>query len=272
MLVLLLAFLAAIPLPAKPARYVTDNASVLDDARAAALNEKLAGFERGTSDQLLVYVDRDLPAGTTIEEMGSQAIHQWGVGQKGKDNGVILFLFTGPHKMRIEVGYGLEATLTDAEARRITSTVMKPLLQQNDTAGAIEAGANAIMAAIRSAQFRGTGRTVAETERAAAPSGNDDEYGGLVVFVVIAVLIGLAILAVIISSRPGRTTDDVPSSWTPSPRVRSWSSAAASSTESSSFSSSGSDSSSSGSDSSSSSSDFSGGGGDSGGGGASDSW
>src|ERR1700694_779276 len=126
MLAFLLALVTALPIPPKPANYVTDNAHVLDAARAAALNEKLAQFERDTSNQILVYVDSKLPPGSTIEQMGSEAMHQWGVGQKGKDNGAVLFLFADDRKMRIEVGYGLEAALTDAKSREITSTIIKP--------------------------------------------------------------------------------------------------------------------------------------------------
>src|SRR5262249_49016176 len=141
----ILLFLVAFALPPKPSRYVTDNAGVLGDARANALNHKLAQFERDTSDQVLVYVDRDLPPDTTIQEMGAEAIRKGGGGKKGRDNGAILFVFTGPKKMRIEVGYGLESTLTDAKSKRIPSTVMKPLMQRGDTAGGIEAGADAML-------------------------------------------------------------------------------------------------------------------------------
>src|SRR5689334_1446175 len=84
---------AAIPLPATPTRYVTDAAGVLDDEREHALNERLARVDRETTNQLLVYVDRRVPEGTTIEEMGAEAIHTWAPGQKKTDNGAILFLF-----------------------------------------------------------------------------------------------------------------------------------------------------------------------------------
>ena len=125
-----LLLIAAIALPPKPDHYVTDRAGVLPNA--AALNEKLATFERQTSDQILVYVDQRLPADTTIEEMGSEAMRQWGVGQKGKDNGAILFVFVADRKMRIEVGYGLEGSLTDAKSKWITSTVIKPAFQKGN--------------------------------------------------------------------------------------------------------------------------------------------
>ncbi len=123
----------SVPLPPKPVRYVTDHAGVLPPGQVEKLDAKLADFERATSDQVLVYIDRNLPEGTTLEEMSSEAIRRWGVGQKGKDNGAILFLFTDVRKMRLEVGYGLEASLTDARCRRITSEVIKPLLLEHNS-------------------------------------------------------------------------------------------------------------------------------------------
>src|SRR5258708_8115492 len=163
MLAFLLALVSAIALPPKPAKYVTDNAHVLDGARASALNEKLAQFERDTSNQILVYIDRRLPPDTTIEQLGSEAIHQWGVGKKGKDNGAVLFLFVDDRKMRIEAGYGLEPVLTDAKSRQITSTIIKPLLKAGDYNGAAEQGAGAMLAVARGGELKGTGQTVPET-------------------------------------------------------------------------------------------------------------
>src|SRR5881227_2318504 len=153
----LLALLAAIALPPKPDHYVTDRAGVL--VNAEALNEKLANFERQTSDQVLVYVDQHLPPDTSIEEMGSEAMRRWGVGQKGKDNGAILFVFVADRKMRIEVGYGLEGSLTDAKSKWITSTVIKPEFQRGHFARGIENGVDAILATVRGEAYSGNGRT-----------------------------------------------------------------------------------------------------------------
>ncbi len=245
-----LLFLAAFALPPKPAHYVTDNAGILGDARVSALNEKLAQFERATSNQVLVYVDRDLPPDTTIEEMGAEAIRKWGVGQKGKDNGAILFVFTGPKKMRIEVGYGLESTLTDAKSKRITNEVMKPLMKGGDLAGGIEAGAGAMLDVIRGSEFTGTGKTQAQNGAALRKI-----PCGLVMG--LGVLLFVLVITIIQRRRGGGGGRSYGSggSWTtPSSSSDSWTS------------------SSSDSSSSSSGSDFSGGGGDGGGGGASDSW
>lgn len=157
----LLLLLAAVSLPPKPAHYVTDRAGVVKNADA--LNEKLANFERQTSDQILVYTDQHLPADTTIEEMGAEAMRKWGVGQKGKDNGAILFVFIRDRKMRIEVGYGLEGSLTDAKAKWITSTLIKPEFQQGDFDRGINNGVDAMLATVRGEPYRGTGRTVAQS-------------------------------------------------------------------------------------------------------------
>jgi uncharacterized protein len=160
---------AAAPLPPRPTKYATDKANAFDAKRLGALNEKLAAFERETSNQVLVYVDRRLPAGTTLEEMGNGAMRAWGVGQAGKSNGVVLFVFVDDRKMRIEVGYGLEGALPDAAAHRITDGVIKPFFKKGDYAGGVEAGAEAILAAVRTEANKGTGVTANEKARGVKP-------------------------------------------------------------------------------------------------------
>jgi uncharacterized protein len=254
--------------PPKPATYVTDNAGVLDSSRAKALNEKLAQYERETSNQVLVYVDRKLPSDTTIEQFANDAFHQWQVGQKGKDNGAALFLFTDDRKMRIEVGYGLEAVLTDAKAKDITSTIIKPRLKASDYNGAIEQGVDAILAAARVEGNKGPGQTVQETKRSRTPvEPASHSNAGLVSCIFFFFLggSGIVVLAIILLRRRSQFVSRTAGTYGSMPATSSDSMSDASSSWSSS------DSSSSDS-SSSSSSGFDGGGGDSGGGGASDSW
>ena len=246
----LLLLLVATALPAKPDRYVTDHAGVIKNVDA--LNEKLANFERQTSDQIIIYTDQHLPADTTIEEMGAEAIKKWGVGQKGKDNGAILFVFVGDRKMRIEVGYGLEGSLTDAKAKEITSTVIKPEFQRGDFSAGINNGVDAMLATVRGEAYHGTGRTVAQG-RPPVPVHTLPFWICPTAFFLFAGFIGYLIFASIkarIRGKPWGGVDPIT------------------------FSSSGTSSSSSYSSSSSSDSgsSFDGGGGSGGGGGASDSW
>lgn len=272
MFAFLFALVSAIAIPSKPATYVTDNAHVLDAARASALNEKLAQFERDTSNQILVYIDRKLPPGSTIEQLGSEAMHQWGVGQKGKDNGAVLFLFIDDRKMRIEVGYGLESALTDAKSRQITSTILKPRLKAGDYNGAAEQGAEAMLAVVRGENLKGTGRTVRETRHPySGPVQAQQQPAGLGIagcFALGMLLFGLPLLIVILVLRK-RGPRSAISSDTSVPYTPPYTPPVSDSSSSSSWSSfSSSDSSS----SSSSGSGFDGGGGDAGGGGSSDSW
>lgn len=266
---------ASTPLPTAPTRYVTDAANVIPDERENALNEKLAQFERDTTNQVIVYVDRRVPAGTTLEEMGAEAIKTWAVGQAKKDNGAILFLFIDDRKSRIEVGYGLEGVLTDARSKWIL-VGMRDALRAGDYATAVEAGANRILETIQPPAAppppppqRVVGRHIAR------PSANND-----LIFILggfLAVLFILAVFIALVASLLRREDDwksgdgtiprpihPPPSNW-PTSTPTDFSSSSSSSSPSS-FSSGSS------SSSSSSSSSFSGGGGSGGGGGASDSW
>ncbi|HEY6148487.1 MAG TPA: TPM domain-containing protein, partial [Thermoanaerobaculia bacterium] len=149
------------PVPPKPARYVTDNAGVLDRARAEQLNSRLEQFERETGNQMLVWIDRHLPETTTIEEFTVNAMKAWGVGQAKINNGLLFAAFIDDRKMRIEVGYGLEGAIPDAIASRIREDVITPAFKAGDYTGGVEAGMDALMAAARG-EYKGTGTTVDE--------------------------------------------------------------------------------------------------------------
>jgi uncharacterized protein len=151
-------------LPEKPARFVTDRADVLGQGVAESLNEKLVQFERGTSSQILVWTDRRVPEGFTLEDFTVRAAEKWGVGQKKTDNGAVLFVFTEDRKVRIEVGYGLEGAIPDVTANRIIQNEILPRFRAGDYSGGIEAGTAALMAAARG-EYKGTGRTRGEAAR-----------------------------------------------------------------------------------------------------------
>jgi uncharacterized protein len=150
-------------LPPKPTRYVTDRSGVLG-GRAEALNARLEDFEKETSNQILVWMDRRIPENFTLEEFTVAAARKWGAGQAGKNNGAVLFVFVEDRKMRIEVGYGLEGVLPDALAHRIQEEEILPRFRSGDYAGGIEAGVAAMIAATKG-EYRGTGSTVASRSR-----------------------------------------------------------------------------------------------------------
>src|SRR6201994_54432 len=159
----------ATDVPAKPAHYFNDYASLVDSQTAQQLEQKLQDFERQTSNQILVVIYPSLPEDASIEDFTQDAFRSWKPGQAGRNNGAILFVFVKDRKMRIQTGYGLEGALPDAICKRIISDEMAPRFRTGDFAGGLTAAVNAMIAATRG-EYKGTGQTVAEA-RARARQG-----------------------------------------------------------------------------------------------------
>jgi uncharacterized protein len=138
---------AALPLPPPPDRRVNDYAGALAPAERARLERKLAERERGSANQVVVAVFRSLQ-GENLEDYSIRLAQSWRIGRRGLDNGVIFLVFLEDRKMRIEVGYGLEAALTDAVAASILREVVAPRFRAGRLADGIEAGIDAIGQAI----------------------------------------------------------------------------------------------------------------------------
>jgi uncharacterized protein len=115
---------------------VVDDASILNAETRAALTNKLAALEAKTTDQLVVVTLKSLQ-GTSIEDYGYQLGRRWQIGQKDKNNGVLLIVVPSERKVRIDVGYGLEGTLTDAVSRLIIENSIVPRFRANDYSGGI---------------------------------------------------------------------------------------------------------------------------------------
>jgi uncharacterized protein len=127
---------------------VVDTVNVISDGDEAALTAKLAALEAQSGRQLVVATIPTLDDGKgrtyAIEDYGYRLARNWGIGEKGANNGVILLIVPGDRKMRIEVGYGLEAILTDALSSVIISTQIAPQFKAGNFAGGINAGVDAI--------------------------------------------------------------------------------------------------------------------------------
>jgi len=123
----------------KPTGYVNDFAHVLDPASAQNLEAYAANLERVTGAQMaIVLVDtlEDEP----IEDVANRLFREWGIGKKGKDEGVLFLLAIRDHKQRIEVGYGLEPVLPDGFVGGVMRGI-RPILRQGNYGGALLAAA-----------------------------------------------------------------------------------------------------------------------------------
>ncbi len=148
-------------LPSKPAGYFNDYAGIVDRATVSRLNEKLAQFERETSTQIVVAIYRTMQSESSVDDYTQRVAKTWGVGQQGRNNGAVLFVFVENRQMFIQTGYGLEGALPDATCFDITHNIIAPLFKKGDYAGGLKAGVTAMMQAVRG-EYKGTGRTKAE--------------------------------------------------------------------------------------------------------------
>ena len=111
------------------------------------LNARLAAYEQATGHQIIVYI-APTTGDAPIEDWAVRAFAKWKVGRKGLDDGLALFIMSQDRKMRIEVGYGLEAVVPDAIASRIINEVMAPRLQAGHPDEAVTAAVDSLTGVI----------------------------------------------------------------------------------------------------------------------------
>jgi uncharacterized protein len=179
-----LAQTAQLPFPALTGR-VVDAANILKPDERAALEQKLKAHEDKTTDQVVVATVPSL-SGTSVEDYANRLFRAWQLGQKQKNNGVLLMVAPNERKVRIEAGYGLEGALTDALSKVIVATAIAPKFKQNDYAGGLNAGVDAILSIL-------TGDAEEWQRRAKV---REDESHGIEPIIVIIVFVILFFLLV----------------------------------------------------------------------------
>jgi uncharacterized protein len=152
-------------IPPAPTHFFNDYAHVVSSTNAALLDATLENYERESSDQIVVAIFPKMQSDAPVKDYTTRVFNSWGVGQKGKDNGVIVFVFVQDHRMYINVGKGLEKSLPDATCKQIIDTKIVPRFKQKDYDGGLSAGAAAIIAATKGA-YQGNGNTAAELQNA----------------------------------------------------------------------------------------------------------
>lgn len=137
--------------------YVNDYAGMLSPTAEQTLEQELRDFEQTDSTQVVILTVPSLE-GKAIEEFSMTVAETWGIGRRGKDNGIILLMAMDERKIRIEVGRGLEGPLTDLLSGRIIDLIIKPRFKQGDFDGGVAAGVAAIIDATRG-EFKADGGT-----------------------------------------------------------------------------------------------------------------
>jgi uncharacterized protein len=130
---------------------VVDNAEILGTATKQRLASQLKTFEDQTAIQVVVLTVPSLE-GESVESYAEQVFNTWKLGKKDKDNGVLVLVAPNERRMRIEVGYGLEGSLTDVAASRIIRNVMTPRFKEGNYNAGVEAGVKAIVGLVDGAE------------------------------------------------------------------------------------------------------------------------
>lgn len=171
---------------------VNDYAQILSPETFSALTERLKAHEERTGDQIVALTIPTID-GESIEDFATRVFDDWKLGQKEKDNGILILVVPNDRKMRIEVGYGLEGTLTDGTAGQIIRTIMTPKFRAGDYNGGIMDGSLAVIKVLESG-------TLPEPV-AAGSSGSGDsnifEFNGPDLPILPRILIGVFIFSII---------------------------------------------------------------------------
>ena len=137
---------ATIPERPQPARLVNDLANIMQPAEQQQLERKLRAYMDSTSTQVVV-VTIPTNDGNAMIDISLGILRNWGVGQKGKDNGIVILVAMAEKKVRIETGYGMEGALNDAKVGRIISQVIMPAFKQGLFYEGLDGGTNSVMKA-----------------------------------------------------------------------------------------------------------------------------
>ncbi len=134
--------------PTKPNTLVNDYTNTLSAGQIQQLEQKLVALDDSTSNQISVVLVKTV-GDYDINEYALELGRKWGIGGKGKNNGVILLIAIGDRKMSIQTGYGLEGALPDVYTKRIIENDIKPFFKTGDYYAGIDAGTNSIISVIK---------------------------------------------------------------------------------------------------------------------------
>jgi uncharacterized protein len=180
------AALAQIAVPPLTGR-VVDQTGTLSSDEIASLTQKLGNFEIIKGSQIAVLIV-PTTAPEEIEQYSIRVADAWKIGRKKVDDGAILLVAKDDHKLRIEVGYGLEGALTDVNTQRIIDEIITPKFRSGDFAGGISAGVDAIIKVVNGEPLP------APTPRSHQSSRTGDFGDLLNPFIIVAAFVGGAVL------------------------------------------------------------------------------
>lgn len=171
-------FAKDIPPVPNPPVFVNDYANSLQPQERAALEQKLFDYFKQTSTQIVIVIEQSLE-GDDAFGYSQKLAQSWGIGEKDKKNGLLVYVALSERKMRIQVGYGLEGAMTDAISKRIIDGILKPNFKQQAYYNGLNEATDAIIKTIAGEGFT--------NDRKAKSKGIPWGLIGIIVIVLIAV-------------------------------------------------------------------------------------
>lgn len=189
-----------LPQKPNPPKFVNDLAHMLQDNEAQALEYKLHAYRDSTSNQVIILTVPTLE-GHDVESYANEIGRTWGIGEKGKNNGVLILIAQQERKTRIEVGYGLEGAIPDAATKDILREIIKPNFKQENYYQGFDQAIDRIMA------------LAAGEYKAPAKKREGNGVGGIVIIFVIILVIIFSFISKFRSAKRSHIGNDL-SFWT----------------------------------------------------------
>lgn len=167
--------------PAKPTTLVTDYTNTLTESQKRILEMKLVAFDDSTSTQVAVVLIKSV-GDYDINEYGTMLGRKWGIGQQGKNNGILVLVAIDDHKITIQTGYGAEGALPDAITNQIIQQDIKPHFKQGDYFGGLDLATDHIIKYTK-------GEYKADPNRKKKEKDNGGGSAGFIIIIVIVILI-----------------------------------------------------------------------------------
>jgi len=167
---------------------IVDQANIIPAATRSAIEPKLADLESKSGIQLVVATVSSLE-GQEIEPYANQLFRTWKLGEKDKNNGVLLLVAPNEHRVRIEVGYGLEGTLTDALSKVIITNAITPRFKAGDFGDGVARGVDDIITVLTT--------DASEWQKRPSLRLDSDQANDPVNWILLAALFGLIVLLIV---------------------------------------------------------------------------
>jgi uncharacterized protein len=178
---LLFSFAFAQDYPEKPSTLVNDYSGVLSESQKQALEQKLVAFDDSSSTQIAIAVLKSV-GDYDINEYAVELGRKWGVGQSGKNNGIMIVVAVGDRKISIQTGYGVEGALPDVYAKRIIENDIKPYFRSGDYYAGLDAATTSIIKYTK-------GEYKNDKPRVSSKKGGSGSIAIIIVIVVIIIIV-----------------------------------------------------------------------------------